>query len=112
MLTKFVYKVLDYVLNLSKGVSDKLQSEDLDIITGCDRIEDLLVAVKEMRNETCFERFWDKSTETCHQLKIRMPSEERRRKLPKRIDDQPETAVQLSHKDQLRVSFFYSVSMN
>ena len=50
-------KVLDHVLNLGKGVSDKLQSEDLDIVTGCDRVEDLIASVKEMPNKKCFERF-------------------------------------------------------
>ena len=40
-----LFQVLDKVLNLSKGVSDKLQSEDLDVVSGCDRVEDLLVAI-------------------------------------------------------------------
>lgn len=97
------------MLNLSKGVSDRLQSDDLDIVTGCDRVKDLLVAIKEMRNETCFGCFWDKSTETCDQLNIRMPGEERQRKIPKRIDDRPQTAVQLPRKERLRAGFFYSV---
>ena len=44
-----LFQVLDKVLNLSKGVSDKLQSEDLEVVSGCDRVEDLHVAIEEHR---------------------------------------------------------------
>ena len=53
-----LFQVLDKVLNLSKGVSDKLQSEDLDVVSGCDRVEDLLIAIEELRTEDKFKTFW------------------------------------------------------
>lgn len=36
-------------MSLSKGVSDKLQSEDLDVVSGCERVADLLVAIRALR---------------------------------------------------------------
>ena len=50
--------MLDHVRKLSKGVSDHLQKEDLDVVIGCDRVEDLLVALKMMRNEEKSPKFW------------------------------------------------------
>ena len=41
-----MHQVLKKVLLLSKGVSDKLQSEGLDVVSGCVRVTDLLTAVK------------------------------------------------------------------
>ena len=38
--------MLKKVLHLSKGVSDKLQSEGLDVVSGCERVADLLTAIK------------------------------------------------------------------
>ncbi|CAB3985113.1 zinc finger MYM-type 1-like [Paramuricea clavata] len=102
-------KVLDKVLNLSKGVSDKLQSEDLDVVSGCDRVEDLLVAIEELRTDDKFKTFWIATVETCEELNIETPMETRQRKIPVRLDDHPETAVRLEPKDTFRVGFYFSV---
>ena len=40
---------------LSKGVSDKLQLEDLDVVTGCERVIDLLVTIQAHRCEAKFD---------------------------------------------------------
>ena len=106
-----LFQVLDKVLNLSKGVSDKLQSEDLDVVSGCDRVEDLLVAIEELRTEDKFKTFWNATVETCEELNIETPMEKRQRKIPVRLDDHPETAVPLEPKDTFRVGFYFSVSI-
>ena len=92
-------------MHLSKGVSDKLQSEDLDVVSGC-----LLAAIKVLRCEAKFESFWKSTLERCCELGIAEPKEDRPHKLPRRIDDNPHTAVHMSAKDKLRVSFYYNVS--
>ena len=72
-----LFQILDKVLNLSKGVSDKLQSEDLDVVSGCDRVEDLLVAIEELRTEDKSKTFWIATVETCEELNIETPMEKR-----------------------------------
>ena len=97
-------------MHLSKGISDKLQSEDLDVVSGCERVTDLLAAIKVLRCEAKFESFWKSTLERCCELGIAEPKEDRPHKLPRRIDDNPQTAVHMSAKDKLRVSFYYNVS--
>jgi hypothetical protein len=46
----------------------------------------------------------------CCELGIAEPKEDCPRKLPRQIDDNPQTAVHMSAKDKLRVSFYYNVS--
>ena len=67
---------------LSKGVSDKLQSEDLDVVSGCKRVTDLLAAIKVLRCEAKFEAFWESTLERCRELEIKEPKEDRPHKLP------------------------------
>ena len=102
--------MLKKVLLLSKGVSDKLQSEDLDVVTGCERVTDLLVTIKALRCEAKFDEFWETTLKKCRSLSIEEPREERTRKLPRRIDGNPDTAIHLSPKDKFRVSLYYNVS--
>lgn len=102
--------MLKKVLRLSKGVSDKLQSEDLDVVTGCERVADLLNTVRALRCEQKFEEFWTTTLEKCHRLNIEEPTEERTHKLPRRIDDNPDTAIHLTPKDKFRITFYYDVS--
>lgn len=80
-------------------------------MSGCDRIEDLLVAVKELRSEEQFDLFWTTTVEKCEDLCIEKPVENRQRKIPNRLDDHPETAVRLNAKDKFRVGFYFSVSI-
>ena len=98
-------------MNLSKGVSDKLQSTDLDVVSGCDRVEDLVTTIGQLRCEKEFEQFWNVTVEKCEDLDIQTPDEKRQRKIPSRLDDHPETAVRLNRKDEYRVSFYFSVSI-
>jgi hypothetical protein len=37
-------------MHVSKGVSDKLQSEDLDVVTGCERVAVLLTTLRGLRS--------------------------------------------------------------
>ncbi|CAB4031166.1 zinc finger MYM-type 1-like, partial [Paramuricea clavata] len=102
-------EVLKKVLLLSKGVSDKLQSEDLDVVTGCERVTDLLASIRALQCEPKFEAFWESTLQKCRILSIEEPKDERLRKIPRRIDDNPETTVHLSPKDKFRVSFYYNI---
>ncbi|CAB4033500.1 zinc finger MYM-type 1-like [Paramuricea clavata] len=88
-------EVLEKVVHLSKGVSDKLT--------------DLLAAIKVLRCEAKFESFWKSTLERCCELGIAEPKEDCPHKLPRLIDDNPQTAVYMSAKDKLRVSFYYNV---
>ena len=97
--------MLKKVLLLSKGVSDKLQSEDLDNVTGCERVADLLSAIQALRCEA----FWETTLAKCRSLNIKEPRQERTHKLPRRIEDNPDTAVYLTSKDKYRISFYYNV---
>ena len=90
-------------------MSDKLQSEDLDIVTGCERVTDLLRAVQALRCELKFEEFWEITLTKCQCMNIEEPKQERAHKLPRRIDDNPDTAVHLTSKDKFRISFYYNV---
>ena len=63
-------------MNLSKGVSDKLQSEDLDVVSGCGRVTDLLAAMKVLRCEAKFESFWESTLERCCVLGIAEPKDQ------------------------------------
>ena len=103
-------KVLKKLLHLSKGVSDKLQSEGLDVVTGCDRVADLLTAIKALRCDVKFEDFWVATLEKCAKLGIEEPNEKRPHKLPRRLDENPDTAVQVSVKDKFKIFFYYNVS--
>ena len=97
--------MLKKVLLLSKGVSDKLQSEDLDIVTGCERVADLLSAIQALRCEAKFEEFWETTLAKCRSLNIKEPMQERTHKLPRRIDDNPDTAVYLPRKINIEFPF-------
>jgi hypothetical protein len=97
-------------MHVSKGVSDKLQSEDLDVVNGCERVADLLTTLRGLRCEKEFDAFWANSITRCHDLNIPEPKEIRPHKLPRRIDDNPDTAVQFLPKDKFRVTFYYNVS--
>lgn len=44
-------------------ISDKLQSEVLDIVTSCGRVEDLQVGIKKLRCEKEFELLWTTAVE-------------------------------------------------
>ena len=102
--------MLKKVLHLSKGVSDKLQSEDLDVVSGCERVADLLTAVKALRCDVKFEDFWLATLERCAKLGIEEPKENRPPKVPWRLDENPDTAAQVSVKDKFNIFFFYNVS--
>ena len=65
-------------MHLSKSVSDKLQSEDLDVVSGCKRVADLLAAIKVLRCEAKFQSFWESTLERCCVLGIAEPKEHRR----------------------------------
>jgi hypothetical protein len=80
-------------------------------VSGCDRVEDLLNAIKEFRSEKEFELFWTETLEKCDDLCIETPAEKRQRKIPIRLDDHPETSVRLNAKDKFRVGFYFSVSI-
>ena len=67
-------------------------------MSGCDRVEDLLVVIKELRSEEQFDNIWTTTVKKCEDLCIEMPGEKRQRKIPNRQDDHPETAVQLHAK--------------
>ena len=67
-------------MHLSKGVSDKLQSEDLDVVSGCERVADLLAAIKVLRCEAKFESFWKSTVDKCCELGIAEPKEDRPQK--------------------------------
>ena len=95
-----------FLLFLSKVVSDKLQSEDLDVVSGCERVTDLLTAVKDLRCDVKFEQFWVATLEKCAKLGIKEPKEKR----PRRLDENPDSAVQVSVKDNFKVFFYYNVS--
>ena len=105
-----MHQVLKKVLLLSKGVSDKLQSEGLDVVSGCERVTDLLTAVKALRCDVKFEEFWVATLEKCAKLGIKEPKEKRPHKLPRRLDENPDSAVQVSVKDNFNVFFYYNVS--
>eukprot|EP00794_Sanderia_malayensis_P018410 gene18410-20265_t len=105
----FALEVLKAILFVSKGVSDKLQTEDLDVVTGCERVADLNSAITELRNDAKFELFWQEATRKCKRLDINEPKEERIRKLPRRYEENPSTAVHLDPKANLRVNFYYNV---
>ena len=96
-------------MHLRKGVSNKLPSQDLDVVSGCERVAFLLAAFKVLRCEAKFQSFWESTLERCCVLEIAEAKEHRPYKLPRRIDDNPQTAVQMSPKDNLRVSFYYNV---
>ena len=105
--------MLKKVLHLSKGVSDKLQSEGLDVVSGCERVADLLTAIKALRCDVKFEDFWLATLERCAKLGIEEPKEKRPlrpRKVPRRLDGNPDTAAQVSVKDKFKIFFFYNVS--
>ena len=90
-------------------MSDKLQSEDLNVVTGCERVADLLNTVQALRCEPKFEEFWETTLNKCRSLNIGDPRQERTHKLHRRIDDNPDTAVHLTSKDKFRISFYYDV---
>ncbi len=100
---------MKHVLHISKGVSDKLQTKDLNVVSGYDRITDLLSSVKELRQEKKFEEFLELAVKRSNDMGISLPKEGRSRKLPRRIDDNPDTAVILTAKDKYRVTFYYEV---
>ncbi|XP_063592549.1 zinc finger MYM-type protein 1-like [Penaeus indicus] len=104
----FALEVLKAILFVSKGVSDKLQTEDLDVVTGCERVADLNSAITELRNDAKFELFWQEATRKCKRLDTDGPKEERIRKLPRRYEENPSTAVHLDPKANLRVKFYYN----
>ena len=60
--------MLKKVLHLSKGVSDKLQSEGLDVVSGGERVADLLTAIKALRCDVKFEDFWLATLERCRKI--------------------------------------------
>lgn len=105
-----MHKVLKKLLLHSKGISDKLQTEGLDVVSGCERVADLLTAVKALRCDVKFEVFWVATLEKCAKLGIKEPKERRRHKLPRRLDENPDSAAQVSVKDKFQVFFYYNVS--
>lgn len=95
----------------TRGVSDKLQAENLDICSGCDRVDELVSVLHDLRNESRFELFYNSAVEVCERHNIDgLPQHSRPRKLPKRLDEQPGTASDLNPVDSLRTKFYLPVS--
>ena len=104
------------LLSLSKGVSDKLQSKTLDVICGFDRVEDLLATVKTLRNDEKFEEFFNEAVAVCQEYTISgfpidadSSGSPRKRKIPKRLDENHHTVAILTGKDRFRVQFYFQV---
>ena len=83
-------------MHLRKGVSDKLQSEDLDDVSGCERVTDHLAAIKVLQCAAKFESFWKSTLERWCELGIVEPKE----------DDNPNTAVHVI-KRQIKSLVYY-----
>ena len=79
-------------------------------LIGCERVADLLTAIKALRCDVKFEDFWLATLERCAKLGIEEPKEKRPRKVPRRLDENPDTAAQVSVKDKFKIFFFYNVS--
>ena len=75
---------------LLSGTSDKLQSEGLDLVSGCEGVADLLTAIKALRCNVKFEDFCVATLENCAKLGMEEPQEKRPRKLPRRLDENPD----------------------
>lgn len=75
-------------------------------------VEDLLVALRMMRNEEDFQKFWTHAKEKCETLGISMESQtpQRQRKLPRKLDDRPEKAHQFDVTDFYRINLYFSLS--
>eukprot|EP00794_Sanderia_malayensis_P002119 gene2119-2404_t len=86
-----------------------LETEDLDVVMGCERVADLNSAITELRNDTKFELFWEEATRKCKRLDIKEPKEECILKLPRRYEENPSTAVHLDPKANLKVKFYYNI---
>ena len=67
----------------------------------------MLEAIKELCSEDKFESLWQEAITRCDQLGIEEPREERVRKVPKRLDEDQDTAVHLDAKEKLNIDFFY-----
>ena len=66
------------------------------MVSGYDRVDDFLTAIRLLR---CEKEFWNATVGKCEDLDIQPLVEKRQRKIPSRLDDHPETAVRLNQKD-------------
>ena len=104
-----MHQVLKKVLLLSKGVSDKLQSEGLDVVSG-ERVTDLLTAVKALR---CDVKFEDSGLQLWKNVQSWESRSQKKSVLVSFLGDLMRTPIQPNTgtvKDNFKVFFYYNVS--
>ena len=42
----------------NRGISNKLQSQDLDVAAACDRVDEFILVSQKLRGSTSFDRFY------------------------------------------------------
>jgi len=98
------------IMEAINNVSETLQSSTIDIMKAQQQIRALLKELQHLRDNSAFVAATDTATELARKFDIdaELPAE-RRRKLPRRHDDNPDNAASLSPLDKMRTSFYFNI---
>ena len=95
--------IFDYLFGLTKGLSDALQSPDLDLAAAVCLISSVESTLSESRSDTSWSKLWDEATKLAMEYKITIPRERSSRQcgVPRRLDDYILIGSSLGHRDDL-----------
>ena len=89
-----------------------MQNEQLDVASGCERVEELLLTIEDYRSDESFQRFYEQALCMCKSLDLEESSGEqfrRKRTRPSRFDDDPDTATTFLTAQYFKTQFYFAV---
>ena len=78
--------------NQADNLSEKLQSSKLSALEAQNIAKDTVKALRKDRNDDTFNHFWEYVVQLQNKLSVEDPAPLRKRKIPARYDESPDTA--------------------
>ena len=100
------------LLNQTDNLSEKIQSSKLSALEAQNIAKDTVKALRKDQNNDAFNRFWEYVVQLQNKLSVEDPAEHRKRNIPARYDESPDTAYFAStSKDKYRVIYFKCIDV-
>ena len=98
-------------LNQTDNLSEKLQSSKLSALEAQNIAKDTVKALRKDRNDDTFNHFWEYVVQLQNKLSVEDPAPLRKRKIPARYHESPDTAYFAStSKDKYRIIYFECIA--
>ena len=99
------------VLQHTDNLSRSLQKQDISAAEGQHTAVMTLSTLKSLRNDACFDLFWQKTTTSAEGLHVEKPTLPRRRKVPRRLDDGSAASFHVTVEEHYRVAYFEALDL-